>query len=58
MTGRWQIYAEILNTLNRENASVLNYRLAADSRSDRPRLLSFNDSGFPALPSFGVRYRF
>jgi TonB-dependent Receptor Plug Domain/Carboxypeptidase regulatory-like domain len=58
VTGRWQIYAETLNTLDRENASSLNYRLAADSRSDRPRLLSFNDSGFPLLPSFGVRYRF
>lgn len=32
VTGRWQVYAEILNALNRENASSLNYRLAADSR--------------------------
>jgi hypothetical protein len=58
VTGRWQIYAETFNTLNRENAIALNYRLAADPSSDRPRLLSFNEHGFPFLPSFGIRYRF
>ena len=58
VTGRWQIYAEVFNVLNRENVSALDYRLAADPGSDHPVLLSFNDSGFPILPSFGVRYRF
>jgi hypothetical protein len=56
--GRWQIYVEVLNVLNRENVSAFRPRLQFDPSSDRPRLESHTDSGFPRLPSFGVRYRF
>ena len=58
VTGRWQIYVEILNALNRKNGSAICYDLRYDPSSDRPRLVSGIDSGFPPVPSFGVRYRF
>ena len=58
VTGRWQIYVEILNALNRKNVSGLRSELEYDPTSDRPRLVSDNEGGFPRLPSLGVRYRF
>jgi hypothetical protein len=59
VTGRWQVYAEVLNAFYHENISALRSEVWYDSTSDRPRLVSTNpDSGFPLLPSFGVRYRF
>jgi hypothetical protein len=57
-TGRWQVYVEVLNALNRKNVSALQPTLVYDPTSDRPRLVSGSDDGFPRLPSFGVRYRF
>jgi hypothetical protein len=58
-TGRWQVYAEVLNVLYHENISALGWELGYDRTSDRPRLIQTNkDSGFPLLPSFGIRYRF
>jgi hypothetical protein len=59
VTGRWQIYAELLNALYHENIWALGWVLRHDPAGDRPRLVSENkDSGFPLLPSLGVRYRF
>ncbi len=58
VTGRWQIYAEIFNVLNRKHGSTISYSLRPDLSKDRPRLVSKVDSGLPAVPSFGVRYRF
>ena len=58
VTGRWQIYVEIFNVLNRKHGSKISYDLQHDPSSDRPRLVSKIDSGLPAVPSFGVRYRF
>jgi hypothetical protein len=59
VTGRWQIYAEVLNAFYHENISALSSRPRYDPASDRPRLVPENkDSGFPLLPSFGVRFRF
>ena len=58
VTGRWQIYVEIFNVLNRRHGSGISYDLRHDPSSDRPRLVSKTDSGLPAVPSFGVRYRF
>ena len=58
VTGRWQLYVEIFNALNRRNGSTISYDLRYDPSSDRPRLESRIDSGLPPVPSFGVRYRF
>jgi hypothetical protein len=59
VTGRWQVYAEVLNVLNRNNISAFHTVLRPDPKSDRPSLvIDGDDSGFPPFPSFGVRYRF
>jgi hypothetical protein len=56
--GRWQLYAEVINVLNRDNASSLNAELLYDPNSDRPQVTTTRDGSVPLLPSFGVRYRF
>ncbi|MEO8481249.1 MAG: TonB-dependent receptor plug domain-containing protein [Acidobacteriota bacterium] len=56
--GRWQIYVEILNALNRKNYVNLQPQLDFDPASDRPQIGYKTDSGLPRLPSFGLRYRF
>ena len=58
VTSRWQFYVEIFNVLNRKHGSNISYDLFYDPSSDRPRLVSRIDGGIPAVPSFGVRYRF
>jgi Carboxypeptidase regulatory-like domain/TonB dependent receptor-like, beta-barrel/TonB-dependent Receptor Plug Domain len=58
MHNRWQIYVEVLNVLNRDNAGSLEPHLAYDPSSDRPRLEVSREERLPLLPSFGVRYRF
>ncbi|HEY7474554.1 MAG TPA: TonB-dependent receptor [Vicinamibacterales bacterium] len=58
VTGRWQIYVEVFNVLNRKHGRAISYDLRYAPSSDRPRLESRTDGGMPAVPSFGVRYRF
>lgn len=55
---RWQIYLEIINLLNRNNASALDTELAYDPNGDRPKLATVRTGRLPLLPSFGLRYRF
>jgi hypothetical protein len=49
---------EVLNALNRDNVTALGWYLEYDPASDRPRLVSHDNTGFPLVPSAGVRYRF
>ena len=56
--GRWEIYAEALNLLNRRNASGLDPRLEFDPASDRPRVVEKPIGSIPLLPTIGVRFRF
>lgn len=56
--GRWEMYLEALNVLNRENASALDPRLEHDPTSDRPRVVETPIGSIPLLPTFGVRFRF
>jgi len=49
---------EIFNVLNRKHGRSIAYDLRYDPSSNRPRLESKIDGGIPAVPSFGVRYRF
>src|SRR6185503_12553505 len=49
VTGRWQIYAEVFNALNRQHGSTISYSLRPDLSKDRPRLVSKVDSGLPAV---------
>jgi hypothetical protein len=55
--GRWQLYVEVMNLLNRKNGGT-ETRLAYDPTSDRPRLTTSRGSSLPLLPSIGVRFRF
>jgi hypothetical protein len=57
-SGRWQVYLEMLNALNRQNVTSLQSELAYDPTSDRPRITSSSNTGLPRLPSFGLRVRF
>jgi hypothetical protein len=55
---RWQIYVEVINLLNRDNASDISTELVYDPDSDRPKLTEVRSGRLPLLPSFGLRYRF
>lgn len=57
-TGRWELYAEIINLLNRKNAGALNPRLEYDPTADQPRIVEARDQSIPRLPTVGVRFRF
>ncbi len=56
--GRWELYAEVINVLNRQNAGALDPRLEYDPGSDRPRIVEVRDQAIPRLPTVGVRFRF
>jgi hypothetical protein len=56
--SRWQFYFEVINLLNRDNASDMDVELAFDPESDRPKLTEVRGGRLPMLPSFGLRYRF
>ena len=55
---RWQLYVEVINLLNRDNASDLSTELVYDPDSDRPRPIEVRSGRLPLLPSFGIRHRF
>ena len=56
--GRWEMYLEVINLLNRKNAGSLDPRLQYEPASDRPKIVETPDQGIPRLPSLGVRFRF
>ncbi|MDA1183489.1 MAG: TonB-dependent receptor [Acidobacteria bacterium] len=56
--GRWELYAEVINALNRKNAGAYEPRLEFDPDSDRPRLVEARDQSIPRLPTVGIRFRF
>ncbi len=56
--GRWELYAEVINVLNRKNAGSLDPQLAYDATSDRPAIVEVRDQAIPRLPTIGVRFRF
>ena len=56
--GRWELYAEVINVLNRKNAGALDPQLAYDATADRPAIVEVRDQAIPRLPTIGVRFRF
>ncbi|HWI16507.1 MAG TPA: TonB-dependent receptor [Vicinamibacterales bacterium] len=58
VASRWELYAEVINLLNRKNAGALEPRLEYDASSDRPRIVEEADQSIPRLPTIGVRFRF
>jgi TonB dependent receptor len=56
--GRWELYAEVINVLNRQNAGAFDPELVYDPTSDRPKIVEQRDQAIPRLPTLGVRFRF
>ncbi len=56
--GRWELYAEVINLLDRENAGAFDPELVYDATSDRPAIVERRDQAIPRLPTLGVRFRF
>ena len=56
--GRWELYAEVINLLNRQNAGAYDPRLDYDPDSDRPLIVEERDRAIPRLPTIGIRFRF
>ena len=57
-TGRFELYLEIINALNRDNAVQVESQLEFDPASKVPRIVEVPTEGFPFLPSFGIRWQF
>lgn len=57
-TGRWELYADVINALNRKNAGEIRTELQYDPASDRPALIETRGGAIPRLPSIGLRVRF
>jgi hypothetical protein len=57
-SGRWELYVDVINALNRKNAGAIETHLEYDPTSDRPRLVETRGAAIPLLPSFGMRVRF
>jgi hypothetical protein len=57
-SSRWELYAEVINVLNRENAGAFDPQLEYDPTSDRPRIVEKRDQAIPRLPTVGLRFRF
>jgi hypothetical protein len=55
---RWQLYADVINVLNRRNAGRLDPQLAYNPNSNRPRIVEEREMSLPLLPSAGFRFRF
>jgi len=56
--GRWQLYVEVINLLNRDNVGSVDTELVYDPNADRPRVITTTEGALPLLPSFGVRFRY
>jgi hypothetical protein len=56
--GRWELYAEVINLLDRQNAGAFSPRLDYDPTSDRPLIVEERDQAIPRLPTIGIRFRF
>ena len=58
MNDRWQLYVEVINLLNRQNAGAVESVLEYDPDSDRPRVTTTAQNSLPLLPTVGLRVRF
>jgi hypothetical protein len=57
--GRWLFYAEVLNVLDRRNASSYDWDIRLDPGAARPHIeISDGQDGLPLVPTLGVRFRF
>ena len=57
-SGRWELYLEAINALNRRNAGAIEPRFEYDPTSSRPRIVEKRSESVPLLPTVGLRFRF
>ena len=57
-SSRWELYVEVINVLNRQNAGALDPRLEYDPTADQPKIVEVRDQAIPLLPTLGIRFRF
>jgi len=57
-SSRWELYVEVINVLNRQNAGALDPRLEYDPSADQPKIVEVRDQAIPLLPTLGIRFRF
>jgi Carboxypeptidase regulatory-like domain/TonB-dependent Receptor Plug Domain len=58
MNRRWQLYAEVMNLLDRRNVSSVEPVLEHNPDAAYPRVSLSVQDGLPLLPSLGLRFRF
>ena len=56
--GRWEMYFEVVNLLNRRNAGALDPQLEYDPAASVPKIIEKPDQGIPRFPTLGLRFRF
>lgn len=56
--GRWSIYAEVINALNRNNAVQMGQTVSVDPRTGAVSIEETPTNGFPRVPTIGIRFRF
>jgi hypothetical protein len=57
--GRWTFYAEVLNVLNRANATSYDWDIRLDAGALRPHVVvTDGEDGIPLVPTIGARFRF
>jgi hypothetical protein len=56
--SRWEVFVEVLNALNRDNAGELEPSLVYNPDGPLPTLVETPSQSLPLVPSFGVRFRF
>lgn len=57
-SGRWLIYLDVINALNRRNTVLVVPEIVYNRAGDRPSVRNADGVSFPFLPSLGVRFRF
>ena len=58
LTGRWELYGEVINLTNRKNAGALTAEIEYDPTSAKPRIVENRDQAIPRFPTIGLRFRF
>jgi hypothetical protein len=56
--GRWSLYFDVVNLLNRNNAGLMLCRLGYNPVGKRPAIYMERDFYVPFLPYLGIRFRF
>ncbi len=56
-TGRWSVYAEVINATGRENGTAIEQEVVAGP-GGVPTVEEYPEFGFPRIPTIGIRFRF